>query len=101
MTYLPYYTMLFILVSMGDAVRKVTINVPVKVLERAQKATGKGITATVLEGLNELTRRQKRSALRALRGNVEFELNLHRVAVVDSDRHFRVDRFFQRPRTGR
>jgi len=38
--------------------------------------TGKGITSTVVEGLHELERRGKRSALRALRGKVRFELNL-------------------------
>jgi hypothetical protein len=31
---------------------------------------------TVIEGLEELDRRAKRSALRALRGKVRFELNL-------------------------
>jgi hypothetical protein len=49
---------------------------PVRILENAVKVTGKGVTLTVIEGLEELDRRAKRSALRALRGKVRFELDL-------------------------
>ncbi len=42
------------------------------------KLTGKGLTPTLLEGLRELERRAKRSALRKLRGKVRFELDLDR-----------------------
>lgn len=56
--------------------RKITVNVPAHVLENAVKITGKGVTPTVIEGLEELERRAKRSALRALRGKVRFELDL-------------------------
>jgi hypothetical protein len=61
---------------MGDAVKKVTANIPAKLLERAQKATGLGITETLVAGLEELERSRKRSALRMLRGKVRFELDL-------------------------
>jgi hypothetical protein len=61
---------------MGERTRKITVNVPVRVLENAVKVTGKGVTSTVIEGLEELDRRAKRSALRALRGKVKFELDL-------------------------
>jgi len=61
---------------MSGRVRKITVNVPVRVLENAVKVTGKGVTLTVIEGLEELDRRAKRSALRALRGKVRFELDL-------------------------
>jgi hypothetical protein len=56
--------------------RKITVNVPVRVLDNAVRVTGKGVTMTVIEGLEELDRRAKRSALRALRGKIRFELNL-------------------------
>lgn len=56
--------------------RKITVNVPVHVLENAVKVTGHGVTRTVIEGLEELDRRAKRSALRALRGKVRLELDL-------------------------
>ena len=61
---------------MSERTRKITVNVPVRVLENAVKVTGKGVTSTVIEGLEELDRRAKRSALRALRGKVRFELDL-------------------------
>jgi hypothetical protein len=61
---------------MGDPVRKVTVNLPVKALDNAMKITGKGLTPTLIEGLAEIERRAKRSALRDLQGKVRFELVL-------------------------
>ena len=61
---------------MGTRIKKVTVNLPADVLENARKLTGKGITPTILEGLEELQRRAKRSALRALKGKVRFALDL-------------------------
>jgi hypothetical protein len=61
---------------MGDAVKKITANIPAKLLERAQESTGLGITETLVAGLEELERSRKRSALRMLRGKVRFELDL-------------------------
>jgi hypothetical protein len=61
---------------MRERTRKITVNVPVRVLDNAVKVTGKSVTLTVIEGLEELERRAKRSALRALRGRVRFELDL-------------------------
>jgi hypothetical protein len=40
------------------------------------RVTGQGLTPTLLEGLLEIERRAKRSALRKLRGKVRFELSL-------------------------
>ncbi len=64
------------LLPMSSRLRKVTVNIPVETLEAAVRVTGKGITPTIVEGLHELERRAKRSALRALRGKVRFELDL-------------------------
>jgi hypothetical protein len=55
---------------------KVTVNLPADVLDRARSLTGKGITATIIDGLEELEKRAHRSALRAWRGKVHFELDL-------------------------
>jgi len=55
-----------------------TVNLPEDVLASAQRLTGKGITSTLLEGLAALERSALRSALRHLRGQVGFELNLER-----------------------
>ena len=57
---------------------KVTVNLPTETLSHARALTGKGITATIVEGLEELERRAHRSALRTLRGKVEFQLDLAR-----------------------
>jgi hypothetical protein len=59
-----------------SAVRKITVNIPADVLDAATRITGKGVTATVLEGLTELRKREMRSALRRLKGKVRFELDL-------------------------
>jgi hypothetical protein len=58
--------------------KKVTVNLPEDVLAHAQRVTGKGITSTVIEGLEALERRSMRSALLDLRGKVRFELDLER-----------------------
>jgi len=56
--------------------KKVTVNLPAQVLEDATKLTGKGITPTILEGLQELQRTSQRSALRALKGKIRIALDL-------------------------
>jgi hypothetical protein len=61
---------------MGDPVKKITANIPARLLERAQDVTGLGITETLVAGLLELERSRRRSALRMLRGKVRFELDL-------------------------
>ena len=62
--------------DVSSKLRKITVNVPADALEAAIRVTGKGITPTIVEGLHEIERRAKRSALRALRGKVRFELDL-------------------------
>jgi hypothetical protein len=59
-------------------VRKVTANLPTEALARAQKLTGKGVTATLIDALEALDRSAKRSALRQLRGKIAFELDLEK-----------------------
>jgi len=62
---------------MGKAVlKRVTVNLPADVLETAQRLTGKGITPTLIDGLVELEKRAKRSALAELEGKLRFELDL-------------------------
>jgi hypothetical protein len=61
---------------MAEPVKKITANIPAELLERAQQLTGLGITETLVAGLAELERSHKRSALRNLRGRIEFDLDL-------------------------
>ena len=42
---------------MGNETRRVTVHLPAKLLEDAMEITGKGITATLREGLVELIKR--------------------------------------------
>lgn len=63
---------------MGEPLKKITANIPAKLLERAQSLTGLGITETLVAGLEELDRARKRSALRGLRGKIRFELDLEK-----------------------
>jgi hypothetical protein len=59
-----------------SGVRKITANLPREALARAQRLTGKGVTATLIDALEALDRSAKRSALRQLRGKVAFDLDL-------------------------
>ena len=63
---------------MAERARKITVNLPEQTLAAALRITGKGLTATIVEGLHEIERRGRRSALRAVRGKVRFELDLER-----------------------
>jgi hypothetical protein len=65
-------------VHMGEAVKRITVNIPAKLLSKAQDTTGLGITETLIMALEELDRANKRSALRALRGRIKFELDLEK-----------------------
>lgn len=65
--------------SMSDiALKKVTVNLPMTLLLRMQEMTGLGITATLIKGLRELEKREKRSALKQLRGKLNINLDLER-----------------------
>lgn len=69
------YTSVY-MVCMDQEMKKVTVNIPARTLENAMKQTGQGITPTIIEGLEEIERRSRRSALRALRGKIAFDLDL-------------------------
>ena len=62
---------------MSDA-RKITANLPRESLARAQKLTGKGVTATLVLALASLDREGRRADLTRLRGKVAFDLDLEK-----------------------
>ena len=66
-----------------DAARKITVEVPEDLLEKAQRASGAGVTQTVRAGLQLLASSQAYSRLRQLRGKVKFSRTL---AEIKSDR---------------
>ena len=53
-------------------VRKITVEVPAELLERAQAASGESLTATVRTGLRLVAAGQAFERLRAKRGKVRF-----------------------------
>jgi hypothetical protein len=55
--------------------QKITAHLPKDLLRRAQRATGKGITETLREGLELLSAREAGRRLRALRGKVKFSVD--------------------------
>jgi hypothetical protein len=63
--------------------RKITIEVPPDLLDKAQKATGAGITQTVRTGLQLVAASQAYAQLRQLRGKVRFS---HSLADLKADR---------------
>ncbi|MBW2279520.1 MAG: hypothetical protein JRG76_10445 [Deltaproteobacteria bacterium] len=60
---------------MGDT-RKITVEVPEELLERAQDASGEGVTATVRRGLTLVAAGHAYDELRKLRGKLRIALDL-------------------------
>jgi hypothetical protein len=55
-----------------ETARKITVEVPIELLEKAQRASGTGITQTVRTGLRLLAASRTYDRLRQLRGAVRF-----------------------------
>ena len=68
---------------MMKAARKITLEVPADLLEKAQRASGTGITQTVRTGLQLVAASRTYARLRQLRGKVRFSRTL---AELKSDR---------------
>jgi len=56
--------------------RKITVEVPEDLLERALEASGEGVTATVRRGLRLVATGRAYEDLRRLRGKVRFGIDL-------------------------
>ena len=52
--------------------RKITLEVPADLLQRAQEATGAGVTETVRAGLRVVAASQAYARLKDMRGKVRF-----------------------------
>jgi len=55
-----------------ETARKITVEVPAELLEKAQRASGGGITQTVRTGLRLVAASQSYARLRQYRGKVRF-----------------------------
>lgn len=58
------------------AARKVTVELPERLLREAQESTGEGVTATIRRGLELVASRSACESLRKLRGKVPFSVDL-------------------------
>ena len=56
--------------------RRITANLPESLLEDALEVTGKGITETLIEGLEQIRRRRFYERALALRGRVPLRIDL-------------------------
>ena len=56
--------------------RRVTANIPTKLLEEACRASGRGITGTLIEGLERVRRSGAAEKARALKGKVKLVVDL-------------------------
>jgi len=59
-----------------DTVRKITVEISEELLEKAQRASGAGITQTVRTGLQLVAASETYARLRQLRGKVRFTRTL-------------------------
>jgi hypothetical protein len=66
-----------------ESARKITVEVPLDLLDKAQRASGTGITQTVRTGLQLVAASQTYARLRQLRGKVRFS---RAVAELKADR---------------
>ena len=57
-------------------VRKITVELPARLLDQAQKATGSGITQTIRTGLQLVAASETYAALRQMRGKYRFSRTL-------------------------
>ena len=60
---------------MGE-MRKVTVELPAKLLTAVQKDTGLGVTETLREALEQMRQRQVQNEFRKLRGSYKFSIDL-------------------------
>jgi len=76
---LPYvskYGMIYINEERMMQTQKITAHIPVTLLHEAQTVTGKGITDTIKIALNQLAHAGAYDALRKMRGQVKFSIDL-------------------------
>jgi hypothetical protein len=74
---MPYLILVLNMVYCCMAIaRKITVEVPPELLEKAQRASGTGITETVRTGLQLVAASRTYARLRQLRGKVRFSRSL-------------------------
>jgi hypothetical protein len=57
-------------------IKRVTVNLPAKLLAEAEQVSGRGITETIVLGLEQLARRRAYAKAVALKGKLHLAINL-------------------------
>ena len=60
----------------GVAIKRVTVNLPAKLLNEAEQVSGLGITETIVLGLQLLARRRAYAKAIALKGKLHLTIDL-------------------------
>jgi len=60
----------------GMKIRRISVSLPGELLDAAQNITGKGVAETLIEGLEQLKRRQFFERAVQMRGKVRLDINL-------------------------
>lgn len=63
-------------VNIYDMTRRITANLPGDLLEEATAVTGKGITETLIAGLELVRRSRARAKAAALKGKLSLDIDL-------------------------
>jgi hypothetical protein len=67
---------IMIAVSIAVMTKRITANLPDKLLQEAMEVTGKGITDTLVEGLRRVRRTRAFAKAQALRGKIALKIDL-------------------------
>lgn len=59
-----------------NATRRVTANLPIELLEQATRASGRGITETLVAGLTLVKRSAAARKAKALRGRIHLDVDV-------------------------
>jgi hypothetical protein len=60
----------------AEGIRRVTVNLPAKLLDEAESVSGRGITETIVLGLELLARRRAHAKAIALKGKLHLGVDL-------------------------
>jgi hypothetical protein len=74
-----------------EAVKRITANLPAGLLEDAMNLTGKGITETLIEGLQLVRQRQAYQKAMALKGKLRLDIDLEELRDRPGRRHLGMD----------
>lgn len=71
------YGILLVMAAKKDRLQKTTIVLPIKLLERAQNATGEGVAPTIRLGLELVAARGTYKKLRSMRGVYRSKIDIN------------------------